>query len=90
LEARIEKDQNDKAIYEEAIGAIERGKLYNGGSWWSKNEEALRRAELRYGKLEQLQEPAAGSEKVEEKIQKQRKERFGITRRLKGIGKKLI
>ena len=90
LEARMEKDQNDKATYEEAASKIEQGELYNGGPWWSENKEALRRAELRYGKLEQLQQSGAGSDRVETKTQKQSKAFFGITRRLKGMSRTIV
>lgn len=90
LEARMEKDQSDKAIYEEAASKIKRGELYNSGSWWSKNMEALRRAELRYSKLEQLPQSAAGSDRDETKTQKQSKDRFGITTRLKSMGQKIV
>ena len=86
----MEKDQSNKAIYKEATSKIKRGELYNSGSWWSKNIEALRHAELRYSKLEQLPQSAAGSDKDKTKTQKQSNGRFEIIIRLKSIGQKIV
>ena len=51
LSLRLQRDEEDFQIYQEAKTKIEHQQLSFGDAWWTEHEEALERAELRYGVL---------------------------------------
>jgi tetratricopeptide (TPR) repeat protein len=52
LEARLERDKFDLELYKQARGLIAAGLLPKDGEWWRANQNALSRAERRYGFLD--------------------------------------
>jgi tetratricopeptide (TPR) repeat protein len=53
LQERLERDENDKRIYDEAKSGLRQGTIARGDAWWTDNQRALDRAELRYDDLAQ-------------------------------------
>lgn len=51
LSSRLQRDDKDLKTYREAKTKIEHQQLTFGDVWWTEHEEALERAELRYGVL---------------------------------------
>ncbi|KAK4443660.1 hypothetical protein QBC34DRAFT_476804, partial [Podospora aff. communis PSN243] len=52
LDVRMERDRNDKRVYDEAQAKMDNGEgPLHGGEWWVQHAAELARAEKRYGKL---------------------------------------
>lgn len=51
LSLRLQRDEEDFQIYQEAKTKIEHQQMSFGDAWWTEHEKTLERAELRYGVL---------------------------------------
>ena len=51
IDTRLRRDEDDLSTYNQAKAKIKEGQLIFCDAWWNEHEEALDRAELRYGVL---------------------------------------
>jgi tetratricopeptide (TPR) repeat protein len=89
LEARMDQDEKSKSLYDEAVLRIRQGESRGTGSWWEENDEAVSRAEVRYGKIRHLDQPQAEDAEVEAAPDKST-ERVRVGHQLKRLGKTLL
>ena len=75
LDDRLQRDDNEKSIYDQASRGVRQGTISRGDPWWTENQQILERTERRYGKLLQSA--------VNEDIRTQSLDKGTKTRRLK-------
>jgi len=52
LEERVAQFQSDRKLYDDAVLKFSRGEELTGSAWWNENRQAIKRAEIMYGTVE--------------------------------------